>query len=392
MGVNVEYLGRIGYNCGRLMQGFLINTHLYLQEIKSKKVILLGMGENSIYAEKSLKEKGIDIFGYADNSEKLQGRGIDGKNQIYSPYDLFPNDDYYFIITVKHDIATVRLQFMRYKIKSYGIFINHDFHDFCDTDEEMQKILMEALNIICFKGEECETALPYVSDYAIDGKNELGRINFLLYSTTWSHWAYSWERELIESKQYKEILEGGPGYGLMSLVFLKLFPQIHIDWMILGDKGDALGGANLRFTKSLQKIESMFADRLETIYAEIERDFCLDKKYDLIVLTEVFEHFVLNPVNTMKKIMKLLKEDGRIILTTPNWGHLHIYRSWEDMPNSEDVSKQEYQELLESVRYGHTYQYTKEELITIFERAGLKIERYDLSDSNGHNIVLVKNK
>lgn len=149
------------------MQGFLINTHLYLQEIKSKKVILLGMGENSIYAEKSLKEKGIDIFGYADNSEKLQGRGIDGKNQIYSPYDLFPNDDYYFIITVKHDIATVRLQFMRYKIKSYGIFINHDFHDFCDTDEEMQKILMEALNIICFKGEECETALPYVSDYAI---------------------------------------------------------------------------------------------------------------------------------------------------------------------------------------------------------------------------------
>ncbi len=62
------------------------------------------------------------------------------------------------------------------------------------------------------------------------------------------------------------------------------------------------------------------------------------------------------------------------------------------MPNSEDVSKQEYQELLESVRYGHTYQYTKEELITIFERAGLKIERYDLSDSNGHNIVLVKNK
>lgn len=79
MGVNVEYLGRIGYNCGRLMQGFLINTHLYLQEIKSKKVILLGMGENSIYAEKSLKEKGIDIFGYADNSEKLQGRGIDGK-------------------------------------------------------------------------------------------------------------------------------------------------------------------------------------------------------------------------------------------------------------------------------------------------------------------------
>lgn len=84
---NLEYLGRTGFWNGRCMQGFLINTQINLSEIKEKKVILVGVGDNSVYAENLLAANGINVFAYADNSKKLWGKIIRGK-KIYSLYDL----------------------------------------------------------------------------------------------------------------------------------------------------------------------------------------------------------------------------------------------------------------------------------------------------------------
>lgn len=82
MGVSVDYLGKIGFRKGMAMQGFLVNTQMCLQEIRNKKVVLLGMGENSIYAEMLLREKKIQIFAYADNSTKIQGKILRGKKYV----------------------------------------------------------------------------------------------------------------------------------------------------------------------------------------------------------------------------------------------------------------------------------------------------------------------
>lgn len=384
--MNVEYLGRIGYKGGVLRQGILVNTELYLQEIKKKKIILLGgASESGIYAEMLLKEKGIEVYGYADNSERVcKCSGLRGK-VIGTPYQFFGEDEYYFIICV-YDIAVARLQLMTHNIRSYSIFLNHPMHDFCDEDYELQKALLESINDICFKDEEMNSALPYISSTSSD-KNKVGNINFLLYSTTWSHWTYLWAKDLIEKKGYTEVLEIGPGYGLMSLVLLKLFQKVHINWYLLGERGMSLEKSDSPFEAELRKVKRMYEGRLQEQYGVLEKDELSEKKYDLIILTEVFEHFVLNPVNTMKKLADALSEDGRIVLSTPAWGHLPIHQSWEDLPESREISEERYFELLQCE---HIYQYSKEELNVIFGRAGLAVEKYSLSDSDNHNFALVR--
>lgn len=380
---NFEYLDKIGYRDGKIMQATMIhvsNAFFDVEHMKKKRVVLFGAGENAVFAEMLLKEKGIDIFAYADNSEKLQGTLLRGK-RIGSPYDFFNNEEYYFVITVSDGrIDQVRLQLMINKVYCYSIFLNRYFHDFMDEDKDLQKALWDSVNSICFKKEYVDKVLSYIGGFI--------KLDFLLWSSLWSHWAYLWEKEEIKKNQYQEIMEIGPGYGLMSMTLLEQFRDIQITWLLLEDASSSKVEGAAEFYPDLRKVKEKYPDQISERYLSVERDDLSSlPEYDLIILTEVFEHFALNPVPTMKKIGERLREHGKIILTTPNWGHLHYYRTWEEMPCGEDISNAEYRELL---KCGHCYQYTKEELFTIFERAGLCIEKYELSDSNNHNFLLKK--
>lgn len=138
----------------------------------------------------------------------------------------------------------------------------------------------------------------------------------------------------------------------------------------------------------LRKIKQKYSDRINVEYGYVEMtDFVLKNQYELIILTEVFEHFALNPVNMMRKLANALAENGQIMLTTPNWGPAYIYKTWEDLPDPSEISNDRYMQLIQA---GHVYQYSKDELIDIFLRSGLKVENYSISDSNNHNFVLIK--
>lgn len=73
---------------------------------------------------------------------------------------------------------------------------------------------------------------------------------------------------------------------------------------------------------------SYFAKKLEEKYPNITVYNCLieelheEKKYDLILLGHVLEH-VDNPIEVLKQIKKLLKEDGKLITIVPNSNSLH---------------------------------------------------------------------
>lgn len=183
-------------------------------------------------------------------------------------------------------------------------------------------------------------------------------------------------------------MEVGPGYGLMSLMLLKQFDDIHIDWMLLGEENAVVANNDRKFENALCKVKNAYSDRINEIYCSIERDNLPEKKYDLIILTAVFEHFVLNPVDTMKKLALILKNDGKIILSTPDWGHTNIYQTWKEMPHSGEVSDIEY---LEMLKCGHVYQYNKSELIEVISESGYNVLKYELSDADNHNVILVKN-
>lgn len=388
--MKIDYLDRIGYIRGNLYSGFLIDLMGNgIDDIKKsgKKIILLGAGENGFFAEMLLKKKGMEIYGYADKSIKIQGRFLRGR-QILNPYDCFRREDVYFIITtLTQHISDVRLQFMAHNICNYGIFLRADFHDFLDEDEDLQMQLMDAVNAICFEEEITETVLPYGA-WSI-GKP--GDCIWMLRSTQWSHWAYLWEREILK-RQGKNVLEIGPGFGLMSLVLLKGFPEIELDWMLLGkEDGSVFSGKNSEFTNGLIKIKKWYGEKVHEIWGEIEKAhfYLPEKKYDLIIMTEVFEHFVLNPLRVMQKIQDSLTDQGILILTTPNWGHVHIYERWEDMPEDGQISDEKYEQML---KCEHVYQYGRQELEDIFGQCGFEIVKYKISDSNNHNYMLKKRK
>lgn len=387
-----EYLGKVGYKGGKPLQGFLVSIVDNIELIKknNKKIALLGCGVDGFFAEKLLNDFGIKIDYYADNSEKLQGNKMGGGKKIFSPYKLFSQDVYFIIAVPKGAINCARQQLVMHGVETYSIFMIAPFYDFVDTDLGLQNKLMDSINDIAFAEDTLGNSAPLgsITDMGVD--SQFGCLNFLLHSTEWSHWAYQWEQQVIKEQNMERILEVGPGYGLMSLVLLREFGNIYIDWLIFGNRNNSLTeNVTDPSEKGLWKVKQKYNDRVNAIYGFIEKDDNLiEEKYNLIIMTEVFEHFVLNPVNTMKRLKNMLKQGGKLILTTPNWGHLHIYESWKELPNTEDVNDIDYAQLCQLCKVEHTYQYTKNELYDIFGEAGFEVVNYCLSSSNNHNFML----
>jgi SAM-dependent methyltransferase len=117
-------------------------------------------------------------------------------------------------------------------------------------------------------------------------------------------------------------------------------------------------------------------------------DFPWDVKFDIILFTEVLEHFNFNPVPTLKKMHDLLSENGVLYLSTPDaaqWGRLtKYYPSLDKLP---------YPKKGLPVVDDHVYVYTKQEILQVLNEAGLKIQRFGYSPglvSRHFNIALTR--
>lgn len=103
--------------------------------------------------------------------------------------------------------------------------------------------------------------------------------------------------------------------------------------------------------------------------------------FDVIVLTEVLEHFNFHPVPTLRKISGLLSPGGLLYLSTPDasqWGRVYkYYSSYRSMPMP-----------AESLRHrivdDHVWQYDRQELLEIMRDAGLHILRWSYSPGVVH--------
>ncbi|MEN6348697.1 MAG: methyltransferase domain-containing protein [Syntrophomonas sp.] len=103
-------------------------------------------------------------------------------------------------------------------------------------------------------------------------------------------------------------------------------------------------------------------------------DISFDRKFELIIFTEVFEHLNYYCIPTLSKIKDLLDDNGVIMFSTPAqefWGKTLTYGSWKDMPNiDQDIE----------IKDEHMYQYNLKELLEIFKIVGLKIDKFLLAD------------
>lgn len=355
---------------------------------ENKKIVLIGLGINSYYAEKYLEKERIDIFAYADNSLVRQRYLYKGK-KVYSPYELFERKDIYYIVCVpEKNIAGERIQLMLNGVGDhYSIIFPTLFHDFSYENIRIHENVMLGINFLAFHNKNSYNALPYIGFSKSNGE-ELGIINYLTKCTTFSHPGWLWIRQFLEINSKAKIVDIGPGFGLLDYTFLALYSLIDVTFLNLGDSLE--GDIKTLFDQGLESICQKFIGRTRICWGQVERDFDFDTTYDLIIMTEVFEHFACNPIITLKKIIKVMNKGGRMLLTTPNWGKISTYKSYKNIPNQSEMTDEEYINLIETLNYDHVYQYSYDELIEIFEMCDLAIEKYELSECNNHNFWLKK--
>jgi SAM-dependent methyltransferase len=95
--------------------------------------------------------------------------------------------------------------------------------------------------------------------------------------------------------------------------------------------------------------------------------------FDVIIMTEVLEHFNFQPVPTLMKIRQALAPGGRFFLSTPDvldWGQQKYYRRLRDLPlPSRNLP----------IVDDHVWIYSRQELETAVKAAGFVIEKLSYS-------------
>jgi len=198
-----------------------------------------------------------------------------------------------------------------------------------------------------------------------------------------SYWTNipKWIVEDWNKADVKKCLDIGGGFGTLALFCKKTFDcEVH---MI-----DSIGGyISKALLKKYDIIHSIYNIELDQIPSA--------SNYDIIIFTEVLEHFDFHPVPTLKKISSLLSENGRLYLSTPDaseWGRVtKIYSSISEMPTSKKGVLRPNAEII--LPTNHIYQYNKYELFHILDEAGFKIEKFDYATGffyRHFNLVLSK--
>lgn len=194
-----------------------------------------------------------------------------------------------------------------------------------------------------------------------------------------SYWGTipTWMSEDAQLAQFNpngvvSILDIGPGWGTLSCALKKMY----------GDAGKVLA------VDRHQLVGTVVAKEFDIAYqtVDIERERCPRAPYgwDIVVMTEVLEHFNFHPVPTLIKIREQLAQNGRIYLSTPNqldcWGKIRLYETLDSIPAWDPLSGTFDKPLWYD---GHVWQYTHQELLQTFEKAGLKPIRWSRCRSAG---------
>lgn len=264
--------------------------------------------------------------------------------------------------------------------EQYAVALMETYHAYMENGKisKLQEYTMDIISRILCDGKDIAEVMHPVINVGPD-RNIMFPFDELCWSTTWVHHLMEWfyEKYYQQScEKEKTMLEIGPGKGLFSAVVHYLNPAIRIEWLMFDME-----------EKSMEALEGKYnwwpATMFRSYIGMIEEpQYKINKKFDIIVMTEVMEHFCANPRAALCKITNMLAEDGELYLSTPNWGHLPIYDTYYDIPDFTSV------EAYRAAYIGHSYQYTRDELYQILDECGLRVEQYAVTEGNNHNLLV----
>lgn len=114
--------------------------------------------------------------------------------------------------------------------------------------------------------------------------------------------------KIIDSQPSGEVLEIGPGYGLLSSLLL------------------TKGNYNLTVVEPFLELHYLQNTKYEHFKMDLDTFLKTksNKNYDLIILFDVIEH-LQNPLTSLSQLNKKLNQNGVLIIQTPNYTSLMQY-------------------------------------------------------------------
>jgi cyclopropane fatty-acyl-phospholipid synthase-like methyltransferase len=147
------------------------------------------------------------------------------------------------------------------------------------------------------------------------------------------------------------ILDAGSGFGQYSYFMAKLFPKAFISSIDVKD--DQIEDCRYFFSKKGISNCTFETGDLTQLHDE--------EKYDFILSVDVMEH-IEDDTGVFERFYKALKNGGKVLINTPS-----------NLGGSDVHSEEEDSFIGEHVRNG----YSKEEICSKLESAGLKIESFE---------------
>lgn len=142
----------------------------------------------------------------------------------------------------------------------------------------------------------------------------------------------------------------------------------------LDDVSDHVVGVDLMAWRSADFIRE---NRLDLVVSDIERVELPfpNNTFSFCLLCEVIEHLRINPIHALREIQRVLKPDGRLLITTPNLYAIGRLKSFLRGEGFESPYEQ-FHKLYEHGHVGHIRVYARSEILELLTET-----EFDVIDS-----------
>lgn len=186
-------------------------------------------------------------------------------------------------------------------------------------------------------------------------------------------------REIIKSmpvlSEATRILDIGP---TPFTIFLKRKLQHYDVWAL--DRTDLL---KERFAQAGVRLKVCDLDNVVIPFE--------DEYFDVVIFTEVLEHVFAPPSEVLREVKRIMHPSGKLILGVPNIARLSnrikLLFGISPLPRADDQMKKGWVH-----GHGHIHEYTKKEILSLCEQAGLRISRVQMLSINPFDVLSIRKR
>lgn len=125
-----------------------------------------------------------------------------------------------------------------------------------------------------------------------------------------------------------------------------------------------------RFSGTISRLQ------LDVVQCDVETELLPfdSSSFDYVLMNEIFEHLRIDPIFTMREVVRVLRPGGSLLLSTPNLRSARgvyglIFRGYAQAVDAEPFSQ--YEKLQTLGHMGHVREYTPTEVSHFLEQVGL---------------------